>query len=464
MIKVMPHHRFLASVFVLMVFFTAPLVVYAQESLSQQRAMHEREVKAEKMKKHLQPTMREHGMDMWIIMSRENNPDAALDLFGAYGLTGWYGHRNAYIFYDPGEGKSLQSVVFGTHLSDYLKKFYDRVVSYHSGETGLKPLLREYVHEKDPQVIAINESRTISMADGLTAGLKKYLIDAIGPKYESRLTSSEPMFIDYVSKRTPAELEIEKEASSKTWNILRRAFSNEVITPGETELMDVYWWIVDEWKSQDVEFNFPPGLDIQRKGVEESIPASDNPVIQYGDIIHVDFGIKLMGLVTDQQKMAYVMRPGEEEPPEGLQKAFDNSERVGEFIVDVIEPGVLGYQIVKRGERRCQDEGITCSVYPHVQGNWVHGVGAWGSSINNERYGIHPKQPVRATEFWSIEYSATTPVPEWNGQEVTMAREEDAWVAKDGDVHYTTGPQENLWLIRAFGESGPASAPSSSGQ
>ena len=56
----------------------------ANAQTRQSRARHEREwaVKAEKMERHLLPMMRKHGVDMWILMSRENHPDPILDLFG----------------------------------------------------------------------------------------------------------------------------------------------------------------------------------------------------------------------------------------------------------------------------------------------------------------------------------------------------------------------------------------------
>jgi Xaa-Pro aminopeptidase len=412
---------------------------------ARERFEREWEAKAKKMESRLLPLMRKHGIAMWILMSHENHPDPILDLFGGYGISGWYGHRNAYIFTDPGQGKGLETAALGTHLSDHLKRFYGVLVPY--GEEGLAPHLAEYVRERDPKTIAVDKSRTISMADGLSASLEQYLVEAIGPTYASRIVSSEPLAIDYVSSRTDDELEIEREASLITYNILRRAFSNEVITPGKTSLMDVYWWIVDEWKAQDLEFNFPPGLDIQRRGSEERLDDALDPVIEPGDLLHVDFGIRLMGLVTDQQKMAYVLRRGEKEAPEGLRKAFEQSRRVGEIIVSELKPGVAGHVVKERAEERAIGEGILSSVYCHAQGNWVHDAGAWATFDWPERYGRHPREPVRGREIWSVEFSSSLDLPEWDGQRISMLREEDAWVDDEGGVRYFSGPQEALWLI-----------------
>ena len=106
-------------VFGLLTFFGS--VVQAQ--YSQERTEREWRVKAEKMRTHLLPMMRKFDIDLWIIMSREFNPDPMLDLFGANGVTGWYGHRNAYLFYDAGE-KGLETTIIGTHQSGHIKLFY----------------------------------------------------------------------------------------------------------------------------------------------------------------------------------------------------------------------------------------------------------------------------------------------------------------------------------------------------
>ena len=161
------------------------------------RARTEREwtIKAEKMRRHLLPLMRQHDVDLWIILSRENAPDPLVELFGGYGVTGWYGHRNAYLFFDPGAGDTLETTAIGTHLSGHLRRFYDTIRPY--GREGLKPHLRDYIEARDPRRVAINQSRTISMADGLTAELKAYLLDTLGAPFQDRLVSSEPLVVDY---------------------------------------------------------------------------------------------------------------------------------------------------------------------------------------------------------------------------------------------------------------------------
>lgn len=409
------------------------------------RVEREWRVKAEKMRTILQPLMRKHGVDLWVIMSRENAPDPALELFGGNGITGWYGHRNAYLFRDLGDGTPLETHVIGTHLSGHLKPFYDSMQRY--GQEGLKPHLQNYFASRQPQRIAINQSRTISMADGLTVSLKEYLVDAIGPEYASRLTSSEPLLVEYVSIHIPEEHVIARQASLATDAIIRRALSNEVITPGRTRLMDVHYWITAEWKRQGFEFNFPASIDLQRTG-DVRLDDADNPVIERGDVLHIDFGVRLSGIVTDQQRMAYVLREGETAPPAGLVKAFANSARAAEIIASELKPGRIGHEMKTAAEKRTAAEGLDVNVYSHVQGYWVHDAGVWINPDWPDRYGAHPRFRLLGGEWLSLEFSATTAVPEWNGQRVRMLREEDVLVHPDGRIEYLSGPQTELWLIR----------------
>jgi Xaa-Pro aminopeptidase len=434
----------------MLAFFLA-LPVPTDAQLIRERTEREWAVKLDKLESMLQPFMRKHGVDMWIIMTRENDPDPVVQLFGDQEITA-SGHRNAYIFFDPGEGRPLERTILGTHVRGHLVPFFpDLPVTGHGyGEEGLAPHLRDFVHARDPRVIAINRSRTITMADGISLEAYDYLVDAIGPRYAARLTSAEPIVIDYVSHRTPGELEISLEASWITWNILRRAFSNEVITPGKTTSEDVYWWIVSEWRNQHLDFNFPASITIRRQGLDGTLAMHHAPVIEPGDLIHVDFGVKLMGIVTDQQKQIYVLRPGEREPPEGIRALFAQSVRMAEIIAEELTPGVEGREVKARAEARGLQEGIRNLVYSHAQGNWVHDAGAWAIFDWPERYGSHPREPVRPSEFWSVEFSVTGTIPEWGNQVISMGREEDGWAGADGIFRWMAGPQMEVWTVRSY--------------
>jgi methionine aminopeptidase len=413
--------------------------------LIRERTEREWTIKAEKMRLHLLPLMRQHDVDLWVILSRENAPDPLVELFGGYGITGWYGHRNAYLFFDPGSGDTLETTALGTHLSGHLGRFYDTSTLY--GEEGLKPHLREYVETRDPRRIAINQSRTVSMADGLTAELKDYLLDALGAPYRDRLVSSEPLVVDYASVHTEAEHAVEREASAATFAILRRALSNEVITPGRSTLMDVQYWITAEWKQQGFEFNFPASLDLQRPG-GVSLDDSADPVIERGDLLHVDFGVRTSGIVADQQKMAYVLRPEETAPPAGLVRAFDDSTRAAAIILEEMWVGRTGAAIKQSAETRAAAAGVDTLVYSHVQGYWVHDAGMWAIHDWPERYGDHPRFSLKDGDWVSLEFAVTVLVPEWDDQSVTIMREEDMLVTSDAAPEYLSGPQTELWIIR----------------
>ena len=155
-----------------------------------------------------------------------------------------------------------------------------------------------------------------------------------------------------------------------------------------------------------------------------------------------------MGLVTDQQHVAYVLRPDETEPPAGLRELFRQSVVVADIYAEELKPGAIGMDVKTTIENRASDLGIESSIYGHTQGNWVHGAGARTVFDWPDRYGDFAREPVRASEFWSIEFSVTGEVPEWNNQAVRIPREEDAVALEDGPARFLSGPQKEFWLIR----------------
>jgi hypothetical protein len=155
-----------------------------------------------------------------------------------------------------------------------------------------------------------------------------------------------------------------------------------------------------------------------------------------------------MGLVTDQQKMVYVLRDGETAPPAGLVAAFADSVKGAELHAAEVVPGRTGIEIKTRSEAAGKAAGIDLLVYSHVQGYWVHDAGTWTVFDWPERYGAHPRTAIQGGEWFSLEFRTRTAVPEWGGELVSMMREEDMIIPKTGPARFTAGPQTELWIVR----------------
>ena len=78
-----------------------------------------------------------------------------------------------------------------------------------------------------------------------------------------------------------------------------------------------------------------------------------------------------MGLVTDQQHLAYVLRPGETTSPEGLQEAFRQSARVAQIYADELKPGTVGTDVKFNVERRAKSDGNVSFITGPQQELWL---------------------------------------------------------------------------------------------
>ncbi len=392
----------------------------------------------------LLPAMRKAGIDCWIVMSRENNVDFVLTyLLDEPAPTG--GHRNAYVFFDDGSDR-LKRVVIGTYLFR-TSRIYDQIIEYRTGPEpfgpSLAPELRKVIDGFRPKRIAINQSRTIPMCDGLTVEMRKYLEQAIGPTYASRLVSAEPLIVDVLETRLPAEAELFSEAAAITRMIYEEVLSDRVITPGKTTLLDLTWHMTDRLAALDIDTWFTPIAAVKR--AEGTIYAGDT-VVQPGDIVYVDFGILYAGLATDYQKTGYVLKPGETEPPAWLRQAFANALVVQDAVVALARPGSLGFQLREAAEARAARPGVTPSVYSHSVAIGGHGVGAFIAPDWPDRWGDRVRFPLRAGAYYSFESSATSSISEWGGRPLTIATEEDVLLTESGP-RYVIPRQEGLYVI-----------------
>ena len=68
-----------------------------------------RTIVQKKLDEALPPAMRAHGIDMWIVMDRENNEEPLHDEVGG----GYPGVRGVYLFHDRGEEEGSRGSFFG---------------------------------------------------------------------------------------------------------------------------------------------------------------------------------------------------------------------------------------------------------------------------------------------------------------------------------------------------------------
>jgi len=153
-------------------------------------------------------------------------------------------------------------------------------------------------------------------------------------------------------------------------------------------------------------------------------------------------------LNTDTQHNAYVLRPGETDAPAGLKKALANANAMQDIAMEEIRPGRTGNEALASVLSRMKARNINGTMYTHPIGMNGHGsgplIGLW-----DYQDGVPGRGDAKVVEpmWFSIELQATTPVPEWGGQPVRIAQEEDMIVGADGKARWALRRQDRLFLV-----------------
>ena len=172
-------------------------------------------------------------------------------------------------------------------------------------------------------------------------------------------------------------------------------------------------------------------------------------MILRGDVLHCDVGITVARLNTDTQHNAYVLLPGETDAPAGLKKALANANIMQDIAMEEIRPGRTGNEVLKSVLERMRARSVNGTMYSHPIGMNGHGagplVGLWDYQDGVPGRGDAKVGP---SMWYSIELQATTPVPEWGGQQVRMAQEEDMMIGADGKARWAHRRQDTLFLVR----------------
>ncbi len=386
--------------------------------------------------------MKRTGIDCWVLVAREYNEDPVVKTMLP---ATWLNARRRTILVFTAFGAERVAIARYAVGSAFPAAWSPE------DQSDQWERVAEYLTEKNPQRIAINRSNTFSLADGLTASEHEHLNSTLPQHLLDRFEPGEDLAIGWLETRTPDEMQQYPGICRRAHGFLERALSSEVVTPGKTTTLDVEWWLRQEVAASGFDSWFHPTVSAQRDKRAGDLqhlasrPGEETTVA--GGLVHIDFGIVHLGLHTDQQQHAYVLKPGETTAPEGLVAGLAAGNRLQDLLMAEFRTGRSGNQILAAARTRARDEGLAATIYSHPIGVHGHGagptIGLWDQQQGVAGTGDYPLWPDTA---YSIELSVAVDIPEWGGQSIRILLEEDAFF--DGDcIEFMDGRQTDFWLI-----------------
>jgi hypothetical protein len=385
--------------------------------------------------------MRRAGIDCWVLTAREYNEDPVVKtMLPATWITAR--RRTILVFTEFGNERvaiaryGVGSAFPAGWSPEEVPDQWERLASY--------------LDEKNPMRIGVNRSTVFALADGLSATEDAAFRVALPGHLLSRVIDTDELAIGWLETRSAAERRAYPDVCTRAHGILRRALSAEVIQPEHTTTADVEWWLRQEVEHIGYSSWFHPTVSVQRSATELDDGFAAHPgddVVRHGDLVHIDFGIVYLGLHTDQQQHAYVLRPGETDAPDGLKRGMRAGNRLQDHVLTQFRTGVSGNAILAAARTAAKADGLDPTIYSHPIGLHGHGagptIGLWDQQAGVPGAGDYLVWPETA---YSIELSVLVDVPEWDHQQVRIMLEEDAYF--DGtSLEFLDGRQTDLWLI-----------------
>jgi len=379
-------------------------------------------------------------IDMWLIACREYNEDPVL--MSMLPATSMSARRRTMLVFSRERDGSVRRLTLSRYgYGDLYETVWD------PDEEDQHECLARLVAERDPAAIGINRSATFSFGDGLSLTEYSLICEALGDPYTSRIVNAEGLCVGWLERRLPEEIRAYPRLVEIGHQIIARAFSTAVIHPSLTTTDDVVWWMRQTMQDAGLQAWFQPTIDIQAPG--QTYQDTDDPrrTIMPGDLLHCDMGFHYLGLATDQQQHAYVLRPGESDAPAGLRDALADGNRLQDIHLGLMAVGCTGNEVLRKTLEQAKAEGIRPQVYTHPLGFHGHAagpiIGLWDRQGGVPGLGDYP---LYVDTVYSIELNIVRSVPEWDGQDLRIMLEEDAVLA-DGAIRWLDGRQESFYLI-----------------
>jgi len=393
-----------------------------------------------RLKNVLPELMKREKFDMWIVSAREYNEDPVLmSLLPAPMLSA---RRRTILIFNLLEDGKVEALSLVRPVP-VMKEYYETIFTENRVDQYEK--LAEIIKDKDPKSIGINVSNTFAFGDGLTFSENRRLADALDEKYQKRCRSAERLCLGWLESRTEEEIAAYFGINEIAHGVIKEAFSSRVITPSVTTALDVAWWIRQKFHDLGLRAWFMPSVDIIRKG-EEKVASSE--IIKPGDVLHCDVGFEYLGLCTDTQQNAYVLKLDETKPPKGLIDALAEGNRLQDIHGEEMIEGKTGNEILANILKRAKEEGLNPSIYSHPIGYHGHGAGPT-IGLYDQQEGVPGRGDYELfnNTSYAMELNIKKEIPEWDDQEVRIALEQTI-IFTDEKVYYLGGRQKEFHLIK----------------
>ena len=397
------------------ILFLSIQISFAQIVSEKERAILKDELLEDRFQNLLPQLMDDADLDMWLLISREYNEDPVLKtMLPATWLNAR--RRTMILFYRNKEQNTMERIAVARYdIGKSIKSAWNK-----EEEPNQWKALSAIIAERNPNKIGINYSKNFALADGLVKTDYEELLENLPDSLTSKLVSAEKLAIAWIETRTEKEMNLFKKLVTITHDIIDDAFSEKVIIPGKTTTEDVVWFMRQKVTDMGLETWFHPTIDLQRSNqklkshIYSFSKGDTDKVIQKGDLLHCDFGITYIGLNTDCQQHAYVLKDEETEVPEFLAMAFKKGNRLQDILTTTMKEGKTGNEILLSSLSTAKSEGLRPSIYTHPLGKYGHSagttIGMWDSQGGvpfKGDYSLHKNTA------YAIELNVTVTISEW---------------------------------------------------
>lgn len=409
------------------------------ELIGRQVSPFRQEIRRKKVDTFLPPKMKEYGIDMWLVFTREGAVDPiAVDI----GIGSVVGRAVSLFGFRKGkfEKVCIAASYDVTPIID--SKLYDRVIPHR--KEGVGPHLRREMKKFGPGGIAVNFSRDMPNCDGLTHGNFRYLQEVLGDGFAAKALSAENLIVSFRGRKLPEEIATIEKAVINTQEIMKETLSTDHIKPGKTTELDIR----DVLFKKTTERGFGISFVMVMVGPDRGHSTPTENVIKHGDLLRLDYGIINDEYHSDIQRTAYILKPGEEAPPENIQRLFNMTLKANRAAIEAMKPGVKAVEVDAVARRIITGAGY--EEYHHAAGHEiglaVHDVGPILGPDWKERYGSSVMHPIEPGQVFAVEPMIYIDVPEMGGV-IQVGLEEDVVIEEDGARIIGT-PQDEMILVR----------------